>query len=146
MALNFLEMEKRSYSGEMLDKESWDLDRVAIPAAEIIDKYELEWDRTTLLPNDDAMCRNYYAAGREMLAASGVYNISTGRIVRFSEAEIDEGAANQKQCIKMGRGKDAFTLYARAPEDRRKPAVFGGNPGCPTPEAIFRACVRSWAQ
>lgn len=146
MALNYLELEERSYTGEILDKNSWDLDRVAVAVSEIVNKYGLAWDKTNLLPRDDDMCRQYYAAGREMLISSGVYNISTGRVIRFSEREIDEAAANQRQRLKMGRGKDAFTLYARSPEDPRKPAVFGGNPGCPTPENIFRACVRSWAQ
>ena len=146
MALNYLELEKRSYQGEILDKESWDLDRVAVKVSEIVDKYKLDWDEANLLLCDDTLCRKYYAAGREKLVSSGIYNISTGRIISFSEDEIDKAAANQKRSIRMGRGKDAFTLYARAPEDRRKPAVFGGNPGCPTPERIFRACIRSWAQ
>ena len=146
MALNYLELEERSYAGEMLDKESWDLDRVAVAVSELVGKYGLSWDKDNLIPCDDEMCRQYYAAGREMLISSGVYNISTGRVIRFSEREIDEAAANQRQSLKMGRGKDAFTLYARSPEDPRKPAVFGGNPGCPTPESLFRACVRSWAQ
>ena len=146
MTLNYLELESRSHNGESLDKNTWDLDRIAIPVYEIVEKYKLAWDSADLLPCDDDMCRKYYAAGRELLISSGIYNISTGRIIRFSEAEIDEAAANQKQSLTMGRGKDAFTLYARAPEDSRKPAVFGGNPGCPTPERIFSACVRSWAQ
>jgi len=146
MALNYLEIEKRSHTGESLDKESWDLDRIATTVSEIVDKYKLTWEKTNLLPCDDELCRRYYAAGRELLASSGIYNISTGRIIRFSEDEIDEAAANQRQSFVMGSGKDAFTLYARKPEDCRKPAVFGGNPGCPTPEKIFKACVRSWAQ
>jgi len=146
MSLNFLELEERSYTGEVLDKESWDLDRIASAVMEIVEKYKLSWDKTNLIPNDEDMFRRYYAAGRELLVSSGVYNMSTGRVIRFSEEEIDEAAANQRQSFVMGSGKDAFTLYARAPEDPRKPAVFGGNPGCPTPEKIFSACVRSWAQ
>ena len=46
----------------------------------------------------------------------------------------------------MGSWKDAFTLYARQPEDPRKPGVVAGNPGCPMTEEEFCATVRSWAQ
>jgi methylamine--corrinoid protein Co-methyltransferase len=145
--LHFLELEQRSRNGEALDKESFDLDRVAIATAELVEKYELTWDREVLLPyGDDDLLRRFYSAGRELLISSGVYNLSTGRVIRFTENEIDEAAANQRQSLTMGQGQDAFTLYARKPEDTRKPGVFGGNPGCPTPERIFKACVQSWAQ
>ena len=144
--MHFLELEERSHNGEALDKESWDLDRVALAAASIVEKYDLTWDSQNLCVTDDELCRRYYAAGRELLIESGVYNISTGRVIRFTETEIDRAAANARQELMMGRGTDACALYARAPEDTRKPLVFGGNPGCPTTERIFKSTVRSWAQ
>lgn len=52
----------------------------------------------------------------------------------------------RKSACPMGWGKDEFILYDRKPEDKRKPGVFAGNPGCPTPEGVFKACVKSWAQ
>jgi methylamine--corrinoid protein Co-methyltransferase len=145
--VNFLEFEERCHAGEALGKDSWDLDRIAIPVRELVESFHLTWDRNQIcFAPDDDMLRRYFSAGRKLLAESGVYNISTGRILRLSEAEIDEALANQRQTLTMGQGADAFTLYARQPEDPRKPAVFGGNPGCPTPERLFYPCVRSWAQ
>ncbi|MDR2785967.1 MAG: monomethylamine:corrinoid methyltransferase [Treponema sp.] len=145
--VNFLEFIERSYSGRILEKSSWDLDEIAIPVREIVGKYDLTWDKAQIcFPRDDDMPRRYFAAGRELLAESGVYNISTGRVIRLSREEIDEALMNQRQTLTMGQASDAFTLYARQPEDARKPAVFGGNPGCPTPDRLFYACVRGWAQ
>jgi methylamine--corrinoid protein Co-methyltransferase len=145
--VNFLEFVERSYSGKILEKNSWDLDEIAIPVREIVEKYDLTWDPAQIcFPRDDDMPRRYFAAGRELLIKSGVYNISTGRVIQLSQEEIDEALANQRQTLTMGQESDAFTLYARQPEDERKPAVFGGNPGCPTPDRLFYACVRSWAQ
>ncbi|MDR0720421.1 MAG: monomethylamine:corrinoid methyltransferase [Treponema sp.] len=145
--MNFLEIESRSHSGEVLDKESWDLDRVAVKTSEIVKKYNLSWDKNQIcFPDNDDVLRRYFAAARELLSQSGIYNISTGKIIRLSEAEIDEAASNQRQSLTMGQGADAFTLYARQAEDPRKPGAFGGNPGCPTPERLYYACVRSWAQ
>jgi len=144
--MHFLELEERAHNGELLDKESWDIDRIAMAVADIVEKYDLTWDKQDLCPNDDELCRKLYAAGRELLTQSGVYNMSTGRVIRFTEAEIDRAAANQPKSLVMGRGVDARTLYARVPEDTRKPIVFGGNPGCPTPERLFKPTVQSWAQ
>lgn len=143
---NFLEICDRSYTGEAVDKETWDLDYIAIGAAEIVAKYGLNRGQDDITPHNDELMRKFYAAGRALLLKTGVYNQSTGRIVRFTEDEIDRAAAYQKRRLPMGGGKDEFILYARGPEDERKPGVFAGNPGCPTPERIFKACVRSWAQ
>ena len=144
--MNFLEFETRAHSGETLDKESWDLDRIALAIPPLIAKYDLSRERDDPLSRDDAMCERYYAAGRELLIASGIYNISTGRVIKFEAEEIDGAAAERRATLTMGRGKDACALYVRRPEDSRKPLVFGGNPGCPTPERIFYANVRSLAQ
>jgi methylamine--corrinoid protein Co-methyltransferase len=144
--INFLELAERSHSGEAIDKETWDLDHIAIPVTEIVQKYQLTWNREELIPTDRDLLQRYYQAGRELLIDSGVYNISTGRVIKLTEDEIDGGAANHRQSLIMGSGKETFELYARKPEDPRKPAVFGGNPGCPTPEKIFYATARSWAQ
>ena len=141
--MHFLELERRSHNGEQLDKESWDVDRVVMGTAEIVEKYSLAWDKNDLCPVDDELCRRYYEAGRELLVNIGVYNSTTKRVIRFSEKEIDRAAANQRQSMIMGRGVDACTLYARKPEDTRKPLVFSGNPGCPTPEQYYKAYILS---
>jgi len=144
--MNFLELEERAHNGELLDKDSWDMERVVLAVADIVEKYGLDWDRQNICPNDDELCRKIYQAGRELLLESGVYNSSTGRIIRFTEEEIDRAAANQPKKLAMGRGSDIRHLYARGPESPLKPVTFGGNPGCPTPERLFKATVTSWAQ
>lgn len=46
----------------------------------------------------------------------------------------------------MGEGKEAYKLVARTIEDHREPAVWAGNPGCPTPESIYYANILSSAK
>ncbi len=146
MLNNFLEIVQRGYEGEAVDKETWDLDYVAINTADIVAKYGLTFDANKIVEQDETTLKKFYDAGRELLIKTGVYNMSTGKIIAFSEEEIDYAAKQQKKALTMGYGKDAFTLYARKAEDTRKPGVFGGNPGCPTPERIFKATLKSWAQ
>ena len=146
MIRNYLELEQRSYTGVSVDKETWDLDYVALPVADLVEEYDLKRDPDEIIATDPEEIRKYYAAARQLLIQSGVYNQSTGRIIALSADEIDEAAASQKQTLVLGTGKDAFTLYARKPEDPRKPGVVAGNPGCPMTEAEFYQTTRSWAQ
>ncbi len=146
MSVPFLALCERGHTGPKIEKETWDLDYVFEETSSIVEEYGLERRENELAPCEEARIRRFYQAGRELLRRIGVYNISTGRIIRLTQEEIDRAAAAQKKRLPMGWGKDEFILYDRKPEDKRKPGVFAGNPGCPTPEGVFKACVKSWAQ
>lgn len=142
----YLEICARSYTGTKVSKDDWDMDYVIDEVRELVDEYEFDWDKQVIIPQDDKLLDDMFAAAKALILKIGVYNMSTGRIISFSEAEIDAGIRNMKQELTMGEGKDAYTLVARGIEDRREPAVWAGNPGCPTPESIYYANVLSSAK
>ncbi len=142
---NFLELCERSHHGPTLAKDDWDM-TVVDGTAEMVDKYRLGWDRQQLIPRDDDLMDRLFQAARELLINLGIYNLSTNRIIRLSPDEIDAGLHKQKQSLVMGEGKDAVTLFPRHPEDSRRPLIWAGNPGCPTPEHLFLPTVKSWLQ
>ncbi len=146
MTNNYLEIVERGYTGEQVTKDFWDVDMIAIKTAEIVAEYGFSRGADEITTVDDALLERYYEAGRKLLVETGVYNIDTRRVIKLSAEEIDDAAKNTKKTLTMGEGKDAFTLYAREPEDARKPGVWAGNPGCPTPERLFLPTVRSWTQ
>ncbi|MCD7895886.1 MAG: monomethylamine:corrinoid methyltransferase [Planctomycetaceae bacterium] len=145
MIRNFLEICERSYTGPLVRKDDWDM-TVVETVIDLVEKYDLTWDRDTIVPTDAALMDRMFAAARELITTIGVYNISTERVIRLSEKEVDAGLASQKQSLVMGEGKDAVTLFARKPEDSRRPLLWAGNPGCPTPEHLFLPTVKSWLQ
>lgn len=146
MIRNYLEIVERGYTGPLVSREDWDLDHIAAKAREMVEKYNLTWDKSVITPDDRELAKRIFHAGREFLIQTGVYNISTGRVIKLSEDEIDEALANNPKTLAMGEGKDIRYLYARNPEDSRKPIVWAGNPGVPTPETLFKPSVKSWAQ
>ncbi|HEX2979592.1 MAG TPA: monomethylamine:corrinoid methyltransferase, partial [Anaerolineaceae bacterium] len=73
-------------------------------------------------------------------------SLSTGRVIKLERAELENGLRRAPQTLWMGEGADARELYARKICDSRKPMVWAGNPGVPTPEEIFQPCVMSWMQ
>lgn len=143
MVGTFLELCERGYTGQEVDKSEWDVESVVMKVQEKVEKYGLAWDRKSVIPRDEGMISALFKAARELIVETGVYNISTKRRIGFTEAEIDGALAGMRDSLVMGEGKDAFTLVARGVEDRRAPAVWAGNPGCPTPEELFLPIVRS---
>lgn len=142
----YLEICERSNSGPKVSKEDWDLDYVIDGVRELVDEYDFSWDKNVLVPNDGLLLEKMFEAAKKLICKTGIYNMTTGRIIHLTEDEIDEGLSQMKTELVMGEGKDAVTLHARKIEDKRVPVIWAGNPGCPTPEEIFYENVLSSAK
>jgi methylamine--corrinoid protein Co-methyltransferase len=146
MIRNYLEIARRAETGPRVDKSDWDFDYIVEMTQEVVDKYQLSWDADTLTPDDPDLADRIFDAGRDLVIKTGVYALSTGRIIQLDVAEVDEGIRGMRTDLVMGEGKDARTLFARDIMDPRLPLVWAGNPGAPIPETLFIPSVRSWAQ
>ncbi|MBR4444228.1 MAG: monomethylamine:corrinoid methyltransferase [Clostridia bacterium] len=144
--MHFLELVNRSYTGEVVSKDDWDMEHVVMPMMDIVEEFDLNRENGELLLHDREQARAYFEAGVEFLVRSGVYNQSTGRVIRFTREEILEAARGMPQAVTVGRGADAFTFEPRHPDSARLPGVVAGNPGCPMTEEQFRRTVMSWAK
>lgn len=142
----YLDICERSNTGRKVSKDDWDLDYVIDGVRELVDEYNFSWDKNILVPNDAQLLDQIFEAGRKLICKTGIYNLTTSRIISLSKDEIEEGLRQMKTELVMGQGKDAITLYARKIEDERAPVIWAGNPGCPTPEEIFYENVLSSAK
>ena len=145
-AKKYLELCERSHTGEKVTKDDWDMDYIIDTVRDLVEEYEFEWDKQVIIPEDEKLFEDMFEAAKKMLLSTGVYNMSTQRIIKFTEEEIEEGIQNMKTELTMGEGKDAYTLVARKVEDERAPAIWAGNPGCPTPERLYYPIIKSVAQ
>lgn len=146
MINKFLEICERSYTGDFIEKDDWDVEYVCMATMDIIEKYDLNRTTDEITPNDPDLAKRIFNAGKDLLLKIGIFNMSTNRIIKITQEDIDFALKNRKSEVVMGMGKDARTLYARTPEDSRRPLVTAGNPGCPTPENLFKPTVTSWAK
>lgn len=142
----YLDIIDRSRSGESINKQDWDMQRVLLPVKMLVKKHALSWEKQQVVPHDDAMLERLFEAGMELAVNSGMYCVSTGRVIRFSRDELEWGVKNAPQQLEMGEGKDLRVLRARKVEDDQPPLIWAGNPGAPTPEELFVPTVKSWAQ
>ena len=144
--MHFLELVSRGYTGEAVSKDDWDMDHVVMPVMEIVDEFELERDGDAPLLHDRVQASAYFDAAVELLVRSGVYNQSTGRVIRFTREEILEAAQGMPKAVTVGHGGDAYTFVPRKPDSNALPGVVAGNPGCPMTEELFKKTVTSWAK
>ena len=146
MIHSYLDILDRAKTGQVVSKADWDMDYVVLPVRRLVKKYRLEWDKNQVIPEDEDLINRLFQAGMELAVSSGIYCIATGRVIKFSQEEINEGIARVPRTLLMGEGKDARELYVRKVMDERPPLVWAGNPGTPTPEELFMPCVMSWMQ
>jgi len=143
---SYLDILDRAKTGQPLNKSDWDMDYIVLPVRDLVKKYQLEWDKTHAIPEDHQMMDRIFQAGMELAASSGIYFITAGRVIAFSQEELLEGLQRMSASLQMGKGKDARYLFPRKIMDERPPLVWAGNPGAPTPEELFLPCVMSWMQ
>ncbi|MBO4367185.1 MAG: monomethylamine:corrinoid methyltransferase, partial [Clostridia bacterium] len=144
--MHFLELVNRGYTGEAVSKDDWDMEHVVLPIMDIVDEFDLEREEGEFLLRDSKKAKAYFEAGVELLLRSGVYNQSTGRVIRFTREEILAAARDMSKAVTVGRGADAYTFTPRKPDSTSLPGVVAGNPGCPMSEDLFRRTVTSWAK
>lgn len=142
----FLEICARGKSGPVVEKDDWDMDYIIDGVRDLVDEYEFDWDKKVIVPNDEKLLDDMFKAAKELIVKLGIYNMSTKRIIHFTEEEIEEGLRDMKKELVMGEGKDAVILKARKIEDENEPLIWAGNPGCPTPESLYYPIILSSAK
>ena len=100
-AKEYLELCSRSYTGTKITKDDWDMDYIIDEVRNIVDEYEFDWDKQIIIPEDDQLLDDMFQAAKTLIKTIGVYNMSTNRIISFSDEEIENGIKNRsgKRCI-----------------------------------------------
>ena len=142
----FLELYSRGQSGPQVAKNDFDLDSVVIGVMELVSEYGFTWDKNVIIPTDEKLFTDMFEAAKRLIDTTGVYNMTTKRVIHITADEIEKGIKEMPTELVMGEGKDAYTLKARKIEDERPPAVWAGSPGCPMPERFYYENVLACAK
>ena len=86
----FLEIVERGNTGIKVSSDDWNLKYVAQLCRKVTRAHKLSWEKDVIIPEDDALLDTMFAAAKELLLQTGIYNISTERIITLTEEEIDE--------------------------------------------------------
>jgi methylamine--corrinoid protein Co-methyltransferase len=146
MTTNWLpEIVHRSQSGPFMKDRDFDM-TLARKVMELVRKYDIRFDRATLVPSDDDLADRVWQAGLELFLEVGVYNMSTSRVIKFSPEEVEDILRHVPASVTLGIGRDAVVMRARRVEDPQKPVVHSGPTGTPCSEEFHPRILVSCAQ
>lgn len=135
----------RSENGSFMKETAYDL-ALARKTTELVQKYAVRFDRSTIVPADNDMADRLYQAGLDLFVEMGVYNQSTERCFHFSRHEVESAVAAAPRSITLGTGKDARVMRHREIETTDPCIVHSGPTGTPSSERYHPLILYSCAQ
>ena len=113
---------------------------------ELTSKYEIEYRNDGSLFNmDDGLADRAFRAALDFLVETGVYCTSTGRVLAFTQQEVDAAIREIPSKITVGEGRDARVIKQRRIEERE---AINQCPGhhAPWSEELAPLVVKNFAQ
>lgn len=139
----------RSKKGPKVDEKTWDFQIIPQTAKKLKEKYGIAVSKKQMVPTkkDKDMLKRLYEAGLEMLVECGIYNIDTGRVIKWTKDEVLMGVAYAPRMCIIGEGPlHARVMTQRIANDPRPPIVQGGPTGAPCSEQWFSGIHESYAK
>ncbi len=142
----FLDVIDRAYSGPMADEEDFDLKIVAAGVQRVLQRFNIKFNKEQLIQQDDALIDRAFEAGLDFLVECGVYDRSTGRVIKFNRQEILDTITAAPTKVVIGEGNEARVYRPRKVEDPTPPQVSGGPIGTPLSEDQYITIMQSYWQ
>ncbi len=136
----------KAEKGPVLEEKDWDIKYINQSIKDLIKKYDIKWDKETMVPSDDALADRLFEAGMELAREVGVYCLETKRQMKWSQAELDYILSTAPDEETIGLGDDSVTIRHRLPDADSDITTIGGPYGTPVPEELFVPIMTSYAQ
>lgn len=146
MAKNFWEAADVLVSrGPKLETSEFDLNLYET-IKKLTQKYQIAYDKVNAVQTDDDLLDRVFQAGKELYLATGTYCLSTKRVVRFSEDELDDAMDGMRGDIRIGQGPEQRYFKPRKPDEDAAPFIQGGVIGGNATEDLYVPLYQSIAQ
>jgi len=132
-------------TGEKMEARDFDL-KVYSETTRLMKKFDIKFDKHTLINLDDDLADRLYQAGKEFYLNMGTYTMETKRVIKVTEAELNEILKNLPDQIVIGTGKDTRVMRHRNVEDPALPTIQGGVIGGKATEDMLVPLYQSIAQ
>ena len=133
--IEFLEIYERAVKGPVMKEKDFEMKVFFHALKDVVNKYEIEYDRKEAVQSDDKAADNLYKAAVEFLTRVGIFCTDTNRIIQFNRNEILETVLEAPGKCVMGEGKDAGVYTTRQPDDPTIPwSIVGWGWISPTEE------------
>ena len=142
--ISLLEVAERTQKGPKMDENDWNMGLFRKMNA-LARKYEIQYPKDGSWFNaDESMVERAWQAALDFLVEDGVYCISTGRVVRFSEDEVKQAVREIPAQVVMGEGRDQRTV-TKGKLDCQGPMFWRPGHHAPFTEDLAPLVVRNFA-
>ena len=134
----------KAENGPVVEEKDWDIKYINQKIKDLIKKYDIQWDKETMVPADDALADRLFEAGMELARDTGVYCLETKRQMKWTQAELDWILSTAPDEETIGLGEDSVTIRHRLPDSDQDITTVGGPYGTPVSEDLFVPIMASY--
>lgn len=145
--VDFFEIIRRALNGPYCTEKDFDLKIMVPNLRRVLKKYDIRYDPTDPVPNDDQLADRVFQAALELCAETGVYCTDSSRVIRFTMEEILEGLRDAPSAPVFGEGRDRKAMVGRVPECDIPPYCYVGAGGATcSNEDVFVRLVEGYGR
>jgi hypothetical protein len=111
----------RAQNGPVCLERDFDLKLLVPELRRVIKEYDINFDPTTPVPEDDSLADSLWKAAMDLYLEVGTLCTDTHRRILFTEDEMKEALGNFPGHFTLGFGRDSQEISNRQIEDSRKP-------------------------
>jgi len=115
----------RSKTGEKIPEDKFDMS-IYRAVQSLRKEYNIQYDPKVPIPSSDQMADEVYQAGLRLFLELGSYCTTTGRVIKYSEQEVQEALRNAPAELILGEGEDSVKMVHRNVEGSEEPIVAAG--------------------
>ena len=104
----------------------------------VVKKYNIEYNPDEVVPQSVDQINDIYKAARELFLEVGVFNVTTGRRITWTEKELDDTMKKFPSEMTVGEGRDACHFDHRVLNDPRPANCLGRVLGPQDPALLDR--------
>jgi methylamine---corrinoid protein Co-methyltransferase len=125
MPVTIWDVLQRCREGERMEEKAFDMS-IFRATTRLVKEFEIKYDPQNPVPQDDALADRLFQAAMEFYPMVGTLCVDTGRVVKFTRAEVEEKLAALPSEGIEGAGAEAFRLVHRTIEGKEEPFVGAG--------------------
>ncbi|MFQ6077073.1 MAG: monomethylamine:corrinoid methyltransferase, partial [Candidatus Bathyarchaeia archaeon] len=142
--ISILEIAERAYKGPRMGEKEWSLGLFR-KMQQLTQDHGLAYSGPDMFFDvDDDYVDEAFRAAVDFLTETGVYCITTSRVIKFGEDEVLTAVKSAPREVVVGEGRDARVIRKRVMEDSRPVNVISGG-HCPWPQDVASMAQTAYA-
>jgi methylamine--corrinoid protein Co-methyltransferase len=144
--IDLVEVFDRAETGPLTSETDYYMKRYVPKLQELIGRYQIKWDKETIINTDDDLNDRVFQAAVDLIAEAGAYCPETNRVMQFTRDEVLQACEQCPKQATFGEGRERNVMYGRRPDSTsQRPWVHIGGGIYTTDEQVYMDTVEKMA-